>query len=187
MTFTLPTRTALLEHRRRQQEDGFLFPLAATSVGMDETLQARVRRLNTTDRASIEMLPSAVQDTVFSGMKAFEKEQKAAEEAGKPGSLSDVVLSNQRVLLAADAVCIAAFIEPKLVATEDELAANPGAYTVNDIAAEDRISFFMACADADSASARQLKTFRHKPAESVAAGATGGLASFPTIGPDGAA
>lgn len=187
MTFPLPTRTALLEHRRRQQEDGFTFPLAATSVGMDDLIHARVRRLNTTDRASIEMLPTAVQDTVFSGMKAFEKEQKAAEEAGKPESLGEVVLSNQRVLLAADAVCMAAFIEPVLVKSETELSQHPGAWLVSDIAEEDRISFFMACADADSASARQLKTFRPKPTESVPAGPVGGLAAFPTVGPDGAA
>lgn len=181
MTFTLPTRAALLEHRRRQTEDGYLFPLAATSIGMDDLLQARVRRLNTTDRASIEQLPQAAQEIVWRGMKEFEAEQKKLTEQGKADSLIEAVTSNEKVLLAANALVIAAFIEPVIVATEAEV--RDGAWTVDDVAAEDRISFFFACADADSASAKQLKLFRPKPSVDVPGGTVGRLDAFPTERP----
>jgi hypothetical protein len=161
---SLPSRDALLDHQRRQREDGYTFPLAATSLGMDTMILARVRRLSTTDRAAIEALPTAVQETVWSGIKAFAASIKDGQDAQ---SLIEAAAKNDEQRKAADGFCIAAFIEPPLVATEAELATNPGAYLVTDIAAEDRISFMYACLDADSVQAKQLKMFRPKSPEHV--------------------
>lgn len=153
----LPSRDALADLQRRQREDGFIYPLAATSIGQDKVFEARVRRLNTTDRAAIEMLPQAIQAIVWDGIKAFQKLQKENKDAE---SLMEAALQNDEMLASANAYCTAAFIDPPLVMTEGELVNSPHAYLVSDIAAEDRLSFFMACLDADHPSARNLKMFR---------------------------
>jgi hypothetical protein len=170
------SRDALLEHRRRQREDGYLFPLTATSIGLDETMTAHVRRLNLTDRAAIDLLPKDVQGVVWEGVKEFDKLQKASK-AGRdsPDSLDEAILNNEKSMKAADAFCIAAFIEPRLVATEADLT--DGAYVVTDIAAEDRIGLFMICVDADSARAKNLKLFRRKPHADVSNGTAGPMAA----------
>jgi hypothetical protein len=170
------SRDALLEHRRRQREDGYLFPLTATSIGMDEPMTAHVRRLNLTDRAAIDLLPKDVQGVVWEGVKEFDKLQKASKNGkADPDTLDEAILNNEKSMKAADAFCIAAFIAPRLVATESDLTA--GAYVVSDIAAEDRIGLFMICVDADSARAKNLKLFRRKPDADVSNGTAGPVAA----------
>jgi hypothetical protein len=175
MAFTLPSRDALIEFKRRSVEDGYEFPLAATSIVTGETIKARVRRLSTTDRAAIDALPTAIQETVWSGIKKFAELVKDNQE---PQSLAEAAGRNDEIRKAADGFCIAAFIEPQLVATEAELT--PGAYLVSDIEAEDRISFLYACLDADSAQAKQLRPFRGKPSQHVPDREAGGLDPEPT-------
>lgn len=181
--FALPTREAMAEHKRRALEDGYVFPLAATSIVQGTEIKARVRRLTTTDRAAIEALPNDVQATVWAGIKEFQAEQQRISDEGEAQSLLDAVKSNTRVLPAADALCIAAFIEPRLVAAAADLATHPGAYLVDDIEPEDRISFLHACLDADSASAKQLKLFRRPAAQHVPDRPAGGLDTIATIHP----
>lgn len=183
--FSTISRSALLEHRRKQLEDGYLFPLTATSIGMDEVLKARVRRLTILDRAAIESLPQHVQQAVWEGNK--EAERMSKQMAGQdPQSLIESATKNETILPAANAWAIASFIEPRLVATEPELSGASGAWVVDDIAAEDRVSFFLACMDADSTSARQLKLFRPKTPGHVPTGTVVPMAT-PTVGPAGAA
>jgi hypothetical protein len=188
MTIRALTRDAYLQHQQKIREQGLQFPLAASSLGMDDPLKARARRINTTDRAAIEALPTAVQETVWKGIKEFERQQKAATPAQ---SLIEAAIKNEEQMAAADAFCIAAFmgiyqgddqIASGLVGTTAELAGSPDAWVVTDIAAEDRISFFYACLDADSASAKQLKMFRGPAPERVPAGPAGGLDTLTTIG-----
>lgn len=176
----LPSRDALADLQRRQREDGFLYPLAATSMGQDKVFEARVRRLNTTDRAAIEMLPTAVQSVVWDGIKAYQKLVKESKDAE---SLMETALQNQEMLKSANAYCAAAFIDPPLVLTEAELATKPDAYVVDDIAEEDRLSFFMACLDADSPAARNLKMFRPEPSPDVPTVPARPVDAFPTVRP----
>ena len=165
MTLTsFPSRDQLIEQKRLTNENGYTFPLAATSIVQGTDLTARVRRLSTTDRASINALPTAIQETVWAGIQKF---ADMVNDGGKPDSLIEAATRNDEIRKAADGFCIAAFIEPRLVATEADLTGNPGAYLVSDIEAEDRISFMYACLDADSAQAKQLKTFRPKPSQHV--------------------
>jgi len=164
MAFNLPTRDALREHKLRVLEDGYEFPLAATSLVYGQKLTARAHRLSTTDKAAIDALPTTLQDTVWSGIKQFAELVKDGRE---PASLAEAAARNDEIRKAANGFCIAAFIEPRLVATEAELAGNPGAYVVDDIEAEDRISFMYACLDADSAQAKQLRPFRRERAHDV--------------------
>ena len=69
------SRQDLAEHRHSQIEDGFLFPLHATSLG-GELEWAQVRRLNVTETAVVEALPAHLQQTVFEGVKEFERLQQ---------------------------------------------------------------------------------------------------------------
>jgi len=174
---TFPSRAALLKHKRDQQELGLEFPLAATSIGMERQIVARIRRLSLVDRSTIKDLPEPVQAVVWEGLKDLQKEQKRLqEEGGDPQSLLEGLKNNERMLLAADPFCVAAFIEPQIVATEADLADNPDAWVVTDLAPEDRLSIFLICADAESEQAKRLKLFRprrvidvpHREAEPVA-------------------
>lgn len=176
----LPSRDALADLQRRQREDGFLYPLAATSIGEDKIFEARVRRLSTTDRAGIEMLPDAIQQVVWAGIKAFTKLQKETKDAE---SLMEAALQNEQMLASANAYCSAAFIDPQLALSDADLANKPGAYLVDDIAAEDRLSFFMACLDADHPAARNLKSFRPEPSADVSPVPARPVDPFPPVRP----
>jgi hypothetical protein len=163
-TFSLPSRDALREHKLRVIEDGYEFPLAATSIVYGQEIKIRAHRLSTTDRAAIDALPTTIQETVWAGIKKF---ANLVKDGGEPNSLAEAAARNDEIRKAADGFCIAAFIEPRLVATEAEVAGVPGAWCVNDIEAEDRISFLYACLDADSPQAKQLRPFRRKPSQHV--------------------
>lgn len=176
----LPTRSALLKHRRDQQELGYTYTLAATSIGLAEPIVARIRRLNLLDRAAISQLPTDVQQTVWDGLKDLQAEQKRLQaEGGDPESLLDSVRNNERMLKAADPFCVAAFIEPALVADEHDLPAHPDAWVVSDIAPEDRLSIFIMCADAESEQAKKLKLFRPRSVIDVPSRETGAVATTP--------
>ncbi|MDQ3541389.1 MAG: hypothetical protein M3440_11940 [Chloroflexota bacterium] len=174
-------RAALIENRRRQREYGFAFEFTVSNLGIpedDQIKQGRVRRLNLADRATIDALPTHLQSTVWEGVKEFEKLQKA-NRAGKadPQSLMEAVMNNQKSMKAADAFCVAAFISPVIVATEDEFDRNPEAnYVVTDIAEEDRLNVFMICLDGDSEQAKKLKLFRPERTADAAARPTGAMA-----------
>lgn len=158
----MPSREAFLAFRQKQVELGFEFPLTASSVGKSEQWKARVRRLSLMDRASIDALPSLVQAQIWEGLKVLREETRRRNRDGidDPESLIEVLANNERVLPAADAFCIASFIDPPLVYRTDELNRFPNAYLVTDIRPEDRVSFFLACSDADSEAAKKLKLFR---------------------------
>lgn len=159
--FSIPTRSALLKHKRDQQELGYTITLAATSMGLAEPIVARIQRLSMLDRSTLEGLPVPVQETVWEGLKDLQKEQKRLQDEGiDPETLLDGLKNNERMLKAADPFCVAAFIEPRLVATERELQDTPDAWVVTDVSPEDRLNVFIVCADAESEQAKKLKLFR---------------------------
>ncbi len=159
--FSIPSRAALLKHKTAQLELGYEFTLAATSIGMPTPITARIRRLSLMDRSTIKDLPEPVQATVWEGLKDLQKEQKRLQDEGiDPETLLDGLKNNERMLKAADPFCVAAFIEPRVVADERDLNGDATAWVVSDIAPEDRLAVFILCADAESEQARKLKLFR---------------------------
>ncbi len=177
-------RAALLENRRRQREDGFAFEFTASNLGIpedDQITPGRYRRLNTTSPETIDLLPPHLQATVWEGIKEFEKLQKANKAGGDdPQSLMEAIKSNQKSMKSANAFCVAAFISPVIVATEEEFERNAEAqYVVTDIAEEDRINLFMICMDSNQAQSRNLKLFRPERPADAAAGAPGAVAPTP--------
>ncbi|MGB3328218.1 MAG: hypothetical protein WBA46_04635, partial [Thermomicrobiales bacterium] len=158
----MPSREAFLAFRQKQIELGYEFPLSASSMGKSEMWLARVRRLSTMDRASIDALSPLVQDQIWEGMRIVREETRRRNRDGMddPESLIELLANNERFLPAADAFCVASFIDPVLVSHPSDLARFPNAYLVTDIAAEDRVAFFLACSDAHSEAAKRLKLFR---------------------------
>lgn len=159
----LLNRNELRRRKQNAQGLGFEFRLSETSIVAGEEQVARVRRITLTDQASINQLPDTLQRVVNDGLAYVENEQKRVQEEGlSTDTLEDRVKNNTRLLPAADAFCLATFVEPKLVATEAELAQFPDAWLVADIEPADRIDWFMACLNADSEAAKKLKPFRPK-------------------------
>lgn len=182
----LPARKAIQDHRRRQLEDGYVFPLTATSLGQDEVWEIRVRQLSMMDQAVVNALPTATQDAVYRGMKEFEKAQKAVAKLPEATNLVEVTKNNATLLQAADRFLCAIAIEPTIVMTEAELEMNPDACVVTDIAAEDRVAVFMAVLDSESAQAKRLRLFRREHSNDVPARSDVRLVETPSFGRDGA-
>lgn len=158
----MPSREAFLTFRQKQIELGYEFPLSASSMGKAEVWKARVRRISLMDRGAIDMLHPLVQGQIWEGLKVLREETRRRNRDGidDPESLLEVLANNERILPAADAFCVASFIDPILVLHPSDLARFPDAYLVTDIAPEDRVAFFLACSDADSEAAKKLKLFR---------------------------
>jgi hypothetical protein len=176
----LPPLATIMEHRRRQEEDGFEFELTATSIGLGgDVWVAHVRRTTLAEGGGLENIPRHLQNAVTQGLEDIHRANKAAE--GTKRSVLDMVRENKTVLKAADPFCVAAFINPKLVLTEAELADNPGAWPVSAIAAEDRIGVFMICANAQSEQAKTLTFFRPEPSDDVQDGAAVRLDAHPSL------
>lgn len=158
----LPMRKALIEHRRRQIEDGMTFPLDATSIanGEEEPWYVRVRRISTMDEAIIEALPADAQQSVFEGLQALGRAQDEAGKNTDAKTMLEMLSNNKSALRAADELFCAAMIEPEVVMSEADLVHEPDAYVVTDFAAEDRMALMMAMVNTESGMARKLKLFR---------------------------
>lgn len=161
--FTVISRDKMIAARKNSMEKGFWFPLETTSIQVGEEIKVNVRRISMMDKAILEILPLNVQNVVWEGLQEYQREVKKAQAAGDPQSLAEAVRNNSQALKAADAWCIASFIRPRIVRTEDELALYPDAWLLDDIAPEDRVSLMQACTDSSSDAAKLLKTFREEP------------------------
>lgn len=155
----LPSREAIRKHRQERLENGMLFPLNATSIGLEDTIYARIRRITTLDRAVIAGLPNDLQETLFQGINEFQQAMKNADGREDPQSMLEMLANNDTILEAADTWCTAAFIHPKLVKTEAEID-SPTTWLVADVEPEDRVAVFMLSLDADSPQVKKLKLFR---------------------------
>jgi hypothetical protein len=172
----LPMLDALRRHKQDRLENGYLFPLNATSIGLPEVIHARVRRLNSMDEAAINTLPQDMQETIWQGLKEFQAEQKKAAGMEDPQNLVEMMANNKKILKTADAWCLAAFIHPRLVRSDAEIT-GPDTWNVEDVEAEDRVAIFMACMDADSDQVKKLKLFRPTWGRAVSDGEAGPVAA----------
>lgn len=159
---SLPSYKAMMDHRRDVIENGFLFPLTASSIGLPDVLQVRVRRLSTVDRAAINALPQDMQEVIFRGIKEMQRVQQQNNNE-EPENILEVLAGNEDILKTANAWCLAAFIHPRLVDSPHEIELGaPGetVWALDAIHEEDRIALLLASLDADSAQNRKLKMFR---------------------------
>lgn len=183
----IPKRSLLQEHRRAQAEDGYIFPLEATSLGGDEVWSIRVRDISLMNAANIKMLPTATQDVVYAGMKELERTQRVAQSLPEATNLFEMAKNNELILQAADRFFCAVAIDPPVVLTEADLAgAGEDAYMVTDFAPEDRVTLFFATMNKESEQSKKLKLFRPRQATDVRPVSTGELAEVTSLGADGA-
>lgn len=169
----LPTREALKKFREDRLINGMIFPLNATSVGMeeDEKVHVRVRRISTIDRATLEQLPEDLKVTLYEGIEEFQREMKKAQEQNiEPANLDEMMANNDKIVKASKTFALAAFIHPRLVQTEAEIKGQTDVWTVDDIEAEDLVAIMTICLNADSDQVKKLKLFRPQRALDAANG-----------------
>jgi hypothetical protein len=179
----LPTLEALRTFKEDREINGLIFPLNATSIGMENVMEVRVRRISSVDTAAIQMLPQEIQDTVWEGIDELKAAQKGLEGAGEPDNLSEMLANNTKIVNAARIWSRAAFIYPRLaendterIKLEREITDETPVWTVDDIEAEDLVSILMMCLDADGAAAKKLKSFRPEWTPGLPDGAPGAVA-----------
>lgn len=180
----LPKPSLLQEHRRRQVEDGYVFPLEATSLGGDELWHIRVRDISLMNSANIKMLPTATQDVVYAGLKELERTTKVAQSLPEATNLFEMAKNNEMILQAADRFFCAVAVEPQVVLTQAEVA-DEDTYYVDQIAPEDRVTLFFATMNKESEQAKKLKLFRPGPKADVRPVPAGGLVELAPERADG--
>src|SRR3954471_17632857 len=129
--FMVPTRDQVRQ-RRAEETEGYWFPLFRTGGA------ARVRIPSLSDRATIKAMPSAMQalfaETVTKG-RTF---QKVSGQAAVEKVEAD--LGDQEIL--ANAMCVVSFLEPRLVASEEDLdPSDPYCWCVTDLHIDERTAF----------------------------------------------
>lgn len=150
----------LLDHRRAQQEDGYTFPLAASSLGSEQGFEVHARRIVLVDRASLRQLPERLQNTVWEGLNALRAQTRNKKAGEGPQSLIEELKDNEVAIKAARAFAEASFLG--LVKGDQEQALDgPKLQKALDvISEEDQLAFFIASTDAESEQAAKLKLFR---------------------------
>lgn len=150
-----------LEHRQQRE---FTFPLHASSIGRRGIFEVRCRRLNIMERASLADLPDALQNEVWTQLRAAGRKIQELQDKNKtPENITEAMAQNDKFVEAADVFCVNGWIEPRVVLSEREEDPSRGVLWIGRFAKEDRIAYMWACGDADSAQARHFKTFRHRP------------------------
>jgi len=147
------TRAVALAARERERR-GFRFELFRTAPGE----HAHVKRLSLADRTMLGSLPSAMQERVLRLLN----ETRGDGDAG-PLTIARITKNQTRQEDLANAFCVAGFIDPVLVGTEADLAANPDALVVTDLALEERLAYLNACLGNDEVAARRLEPFLDEP------------------------
>lgn len=148
-----PTREEIKDRRRRERE-GFKFRLFRSDY------DARVRLVSLADRAQMAALPANIQDRLTKVMKQQQATQSSEDFAG-------FLRGSGLTLDMADIFCVAGFIDPPLVMTEDELVYQPDAWVVTDLHPDERVAFFQACNDEGGDAASRLEPFFEGPGEPV--------------------
>ena len=172
-----PSYDSIKKHQQEVTENGFLFPLNATSIGLPDVLKARVRRLSTVDRASISALPQDMQHVIFKGIKELQRIQKQNNHE-EPEDILEVLAGNEDILKTANAWCLAAFIHPRLVETPDQIDGD-GVWALDGVKEEDRIALLLASLDADSPQNKKLTLFRPQWGRDAESRAIGPVAEAP--------
>lgn len=172
-----------LEHRNERE---FIFPLVASSIGRKKQFQARVRRLQLMDRASIGFLPDHLQNEAWKQLRAANNEIERRQEAGEaPKDINEALANNDAMLQLADLFCQYGFIEPQIVTDVAHEDIPSGKLHAGRFAPEDRVAYLIACNDAHSEQAKLFETFRDQREGAPSGGNDGEVAPVATIGPAG--
>lgn len=147
----IPTREQVRAARQRETSVGFEYPLPFTGG------TARVRALSIVDRATIKALPTAIQDDLAAEMTKRSGSGRQVDAQVIKSMLS--TLENQERI--ANAFCVLGFLQPSVVATEDDLNPDdPYQIVVTDLHIEERVGYLQHCLHVETVQAGRLRRFR---------------------------
>lgn len=158
-TRSVPTRSQARE-RRAQEREGWWMELPKTG-GF-----AHIRRLSALDKVSIMGLPAKMQDLVLA---AFVDIATGGEQARTPEQWQRNIDRIERI---ANTLCVASFIEPRLVMTETELPeGDDSVLVVTDLHIDERMAVYNMVAENATGLevAAKLAPFRDPPVGAVVA------------------
>jgi hypothetical protein len=160
-------------------DDGFLTPQKArearqrTERGVVFTLErtgakAIVRRIYAADHVAIGQLPAQMQQRVLDGLAKLTNAANAMRSDGRVSR--DIALQNMRGNEeAVNAVCVAAFVKPRLIFAEAERT-HPGEVVVTDIDLWDRQQVFLYTQSENEEAAKHAAPFLPGPAVGLGVG-----------------
>lgn len=168
MTQTL-TRERARDAKQREAR-GYLFPLPYTGG------EARVRRIPLAKLATITGLSGEMQSTV---LEVFREIQQGGTFAVR--NWQDLERNQRRQEDLANGLCIAGFVEPRLVESEAEAdAANdPSVLWVEEIDIRDRLTYLQTVMNPDSEAAKAMAPFPENGTSGADAGEAVPVAAAP--------
>lgn len=172
MLNTRNRREMLLQKRAEEIEYGYELNLPDASEEMGEPFAVRVRKLRLGERAAYTGISEELSRKVQERTKDYADLLQRKVE-GESVSAYDAIslVADPGFVAVVNAVCLAAFIDPPLVETEEEQSGNPDAWLVSDFSFGDRIHVFNALQAPDSKEAQSMTRFRPESSPDVETGA----------------
>lgn len=169
-----------------QDEREFWFRLPASSIGRRNAWKFRARRPNLFDRASMNYLPTHLQDDVWRKLRQFQRDAQKLQDAGTDAkSMNEQLANNEANLKVADLFCTIGFVDPTLVLDAKDENTAQRVLHVERVKPEDRIAYLMACNDADSEQAKLFERFRGESVPDASRGDHGTVATPAPLRPAG--
>lgn len=170
---------SLAERIREKRNAVHEFALTATAAQLGEPIPpAKVRIPDLGDPDILMALPETLLRTILKVVNDVESKEGtvAPIDISKPDEI-DLTAAKQNAMrqrAIVDAYCLAGFVEPRLVMTEDAQA-NVDDWLLSDIHPSDRIAFFNWCNGQHTEATATAVEFPDRPAEDVATGGPGGV------------
>ena len=184
-TKTRINRSVFRQARETARDHGFVFLLPDASIAAGEDFEVRLKRISLQEKAAANGISQEVQDEVFRrtrDLSDWQAEQQKRKT--KPADQLEALRQSEPLITSINAVCCAAFIDPPLVESEEQLASKPDAWVVDDFTIDDRWSAFQAITNGDSTEAKSLRLFRPESADDVPNHPTVQVAAAPERSPE---
>lgn len=174
------SREQFLKARQNAREQGYTLTLPVASKEQGSPFVIRVRRLSLDETAATNGISPQMQQEVKKRTTAMVAWQEQIAKRNKDTDVSAVELIEQltdeheraALVKAVHAVCLAAFIEPRLVDNDADAATQPDAWHVDDFAFADLYLAFETVTDVEGKAGQRLRLFRPESAPDVAVDGT---------------
>jgi hypothetical protein len=151
-----PTRAQIVRMRRMEREDGVPFHCHISGF------EARVRLLTLSEQAMLAGIPADVQQDLTATLN----KQTARPRTRDFSDLLETVADDERL---ANGFCIAGFVWPRLVATEDDLDGSDDCWLVTDLHIEERLKYLKLILGTEQEEMRRIRSFLHEGLAGAAA------------------
>lgn len=152
-----PTREQIVRMRRMEREEGVPFWCDVSGF------EARVRLLSLAEQAMLAGIPVEVQQDLTATLN-----KQAARPRNRDFSdLLETVADDERL---ANGFCIAGFVWPRLVASEEDLDGTDDCWLVTDLHIEERLKYLKLILGTEQEEMRRIRTFLREGVAGAAAG-----------------